>query len=116
MSRLEQKMSAPDFWQDQQGAQKMLQRRKRLEGDLGFLKRLRSQEDDTRVLVRTFVLPGILALRRLSADPLLITETAAAKPLRSSAAAKLCTAPPSAVSTCGHIRRYTPSESGVSSA
>jgi hypothetical protein len=26
MARLEQKMSAPDFWQDQQGAQKMLQR------------------------------------------------------------------------------------------
>jgi len=51
MERLEQKMSAPDFWQDQQGAQKMLQRRKRLEGDLGFLKRLRGQEDDTRVLV-----------------------------------------------------------------
>ena len=51
MARLEQKMSAPDFWQDQQGAQKMLQKRKRLEGDLGFLKRLRAQEDDTRVLV-----------------------------------------------------------------
>ena len=44
-------MSAPEFWQDQQGAQKMLQRRKRLEGDLGFLTRLRGQEDDTRVLV-----------------------------------------------------------------
>src|SRR5712691_1567193 len=51
MGRLEQRMSAPDFWQDQQGAQKMLQRRKRLEGDLDFLKRLRSQEDDTKVLV-----------------------------------------------------------------
>src|SRR2546428_1416697 len=51
MGRLEQRMSAPDFWQDQQGAQKMLQKRKRLEGDLGFLKRLRGQEDDTRVLV-----------------------------------------------------------------
>jgi len=44
-------MSAPDFWQDQAAAQKALQRRKRLEGDLGFLKRLRGQEDDTRVLV-----------------------------------------------------------------
>src|SRR2546428_12171229 len=51
MGRLEQRMSAPDCWQAQQGAQKMLQRRKRLEGDLDFLKRLRSQEDDTRVLV-----------------------------------------------------------------
>jgi peptide chain release factor 2 len=51
MGRLEARMGAPDFWQDQQGAQKMLQRRKRLEGDLDFLKRLRGQEDDTRVLV-----------------------------------------------------------------
>ena len=29
----------------------MLQRRKRVEGDLDLLKRLRAQEDDTRVLV-----------------------------------------------------------------
>ena len=49
MGRLEERMSAPDFWQDPQGAQRMLQRRKRLEGDLEFLKRLRSQEDDARV-------------------------------------------------------------------
>ena len=44
-------MSAPDFWSDPAAAQKALQRRKRLEGDLGYLKRLRGQEDDTRVLV-----------------------------------------------------------------
>jgi peptide chain release factor 2 len=51
MARLEQRMAAEDFWKDQEGAQKILQRRKRLEGDLGLLKRMRTQEDDTRVLV-----------------------------------------------------------------
>jgi peptide chain release factor 2 len=51
MSRLEERMAAEDFWKDQEGAQKVLQRRKRLEGDLDLLKRMRSQEDDTRVLV-----------------------------------------------------------------
>ena len=51
MQRLEQKMGAEDFWKDQETAQRMLQRRKRLEGDLDLLKRLRSQEDDARVLV-----------------------------------------------------------------
>ena len=43
-------MADPDFWKDQQEAQKVQKRRKRIEGDLGLLKRLRSQEDDTRVL------------------------------------------------------------------
>jgi peptide chain release factor 2 len=44
-------MSAPEFWKDQEAAQKVLQRRKRVEGDLGLLKRLKTQEDDARVLV-----------------------------------------------------------------
>jgi peptide chain release factor 2 len=44
-------MAAPEFWKDQAAAQKLLQRRKRVEGDLELLKRLRSQEDDARVLV-----------------------------------------------------------------
>lgn len=44
-------MGAPDFWSDQAAAQKLLQRRKRLEGDRDLLKRLRQGEDDTRVLV-----------------------------------------------------------------
>jgi len=43
-------MAAASFWTDQQAAQKVLQRRKRLEGDLELLKRLRTQEDDARVL------------------------------------------------------------------
>jgi peptide chain release factor 2 len=43
-------MADPDFWKDQAAAQKVLQRRKRVEADLELLKRLRTQEDDTRVL------------------------------------------------------------------
>jgi peptide chain release factor 2 len=44
-------MAATDFWKDQIAAQKVMQRRKRLEGDLDLLKRLRTQEDDASVLV-----------------------------------------------------------------
>jgi peptide chain release factor 2 len=44
-------MSAPEFWKDQEAAQKVLQRRKRVESDLGLLKRLETQEGDARVLV-----------------------------------------------------------------
>jgi peptide chain release factor 2 len=44
-------MSAPAFWSDQPAAQKVLQRRKRIDLDLELLKRLRTQEDDTRVLL-----------------------------------------------------------------
>ena len=44
-------MSAPEFWKDQEAAQKVLQRRKRVESDLGLLKRLATQEGDARVLV-----------------------------------------------------------------
>jgi peptide chain release factor 2 len=44
-------MTSPDFWKDQEAAQKVLQRRKKIENDLALLKQLRSQEDDARVLV-----------------------------------------------------------------
>jgi peptide chain release factor 2 len=44
-------MAQADFWKDQEAAQKVLQRRKRIESDREFLKRLGRQEDDTRVLV-----------------------------------------------------------------
>jgi peptide chain release factor 2 len=40
----------PGFWGDPAAAQKILQRRKRLETDLELLKRLRGQEDDAKVL------------------------------------------------------------------
>ena len=43
-------MSDATFWSDQAAAQKVMQRRKRLESDLEQLKRLRSQEDDAKVL------------------------------------------------------------------
>ena len=43
-------MADPGFWGDQTKAQKVLQRRKRLEADLDLLKRLRTQEDDAQVL------------------------------------------------------------------
>ena len=44
-------MTAPDLWSNQEAAQKLLQRRKRLETDLEFLRKLRSQEDDAKVLL-----------------------------------------------------------------
>ena len=43
-------MADPGFWGDPQAAQKVLQRRKRIEADLDLLKRLRGQEDDAKVL------------------------------------------------------------------
>jgi peptide chain release factor 2 len=51
MDRIEARSGSEDFWKDPEGAQKLLQRRKRLESDLDLLKRLQRQEDDTRVLV-----------------------------------------------------------------
>jgi len=44
-------MGSAEFWKDQPAAQKVLQRRKRIEGDLALLKRLKGQADDARVLV-----------------------------------------------------------------
>ncbi len=43
-------MAAPLFWSNQGPAQKLMQRRKRLEADLEFLKLLRTRQDDLRVL------------------------------------------------------------------
>jgi peptide chain release factor 2 len=51
LEELEKGMEDGDFWKDQPRAQKVLQRRKRVESDLDLLKQLSSQEDDTRVLV-----------------------------------------------------------------
>ncbi|MCG6926700.1 MAG: peptide chain release factor 2 [Acidobacteria bacterium] len=51
LEELEKGMAGADFWKDKAAAQKVLQRRKRVEADLDLLKRLGSQEDDTRVLV-----------------------------------------------------------------
>jgi peptide chain release factor 2 len=43
-------MADPGFWGDQARAQRVLQRRKRLESDLALLKRLNTQADDAQVL------------------------------------------------------------------
>src|SRR5436309_3427425 len=51
MDKIERRSGSEDFWKDPEAAQKLLQRRKRLESDLDLLKRLQAQEDDTRVLV-----------------------------------------------------------------
>ena len=51
MDKIEARSGSEDFWKDPEAAQKLLQRRKRLESDLDLLKRLQRQEDDTRVLV-----------------------------------------------------------------
>jgi peptide chain release factor 2 len=48
-------MSEADFWKDPESAQKVQRRRKRLETDLEFLKKLKTQEDDTRVLEEWYV-------------------------------------------------------------
>jgi peptide chain release factor 2 len=44
-------MADPDFWKDQAAAQNVQRRRKRIETDLDYLKKLKTQEDDARVLV-----------------------------------------------------------------
>ncbi|MGH9886353.1 MAG: peptide chain release factor 2, partial [bacterium] len=41
----------PDVWKDPESAQKIQRRRKRIETDLSYLKNLKTQEDDTKVLV-----------------------------------------------------------------
>ena len=46
LAQLEESMAAADFWKDPEAAQKVLQRRKRIEADLEFLRTLRAQEDD----------------------------------------------------------------------
>jgi len=51
MDKIEARSGSEDFWKEPEAAQKLLQRRKRLESDLDLLKRLQRQEDDTRVLV-----------------------------------------------------------------
>jgi peptide chain release factor 2 len=51
LGRLEDKMSEADFWKDPDSAQKVQRRRKRIETDREFLKKLKTQEDDTKVLV-----------------------------------------------------------------
>src|ERR1017187_6109756 len=51
LTRLEARAAAPDFWKDQADAQKVLQRRRRLEQDLHLVQSLRQRTDDLTVLV-----------------------------------------------------------------
>ena len=50
LNRIEAQASAPDFWNDQQAAQKLLQTRSRLESDIGRQERFESQIADAAVL------------------------------------------------------------------
>ncbi|HXH05512.1 MAG TPA: peptide chain release factor 2 [Vicinamibacterales bacterium] len=50
LARLEQKIAAPDFWNDQQTAQRLLQRRARLEEDRELVRSLARRVDDLAVL------------------------------------------------------------------
>jgi peptide chain release factor 2 len=51
LSTIEQRVSQPDFWKDQAGAQKLLQRRRRLEEDRDLSESLRTRAEDLAVLV-----------------------------------------------------------------
>jgi peptide chain release factor 2 len=51
LARIEMRVSDPDFWKDQASAQKLLQRRRRLEEDRNMSESLRRRVDDLAVLV-----------------------------------------------------------------
>jgi peptide chain release factor 2 len=51
LSRLEDRIGAPDFWKDQAEAQKVLQRRRRLEQDAALVASLKRRSDDLGVLI-----------------------------------------------------------------
>jgi peptide chain release factor 2 len=51
LTRLEARTAAPDFWKDQSEAQKILQRRRRLEQDRDLIVSLRKRSDDLAVLL-----------------------------------------------------------------
>ena len=51
LSSIEQRVAEPDFWKDQASAQKLLQRRRRLEEDRDLSESLRRRADDLAVLV-----------------------------------------------------------------
>ncbi len=51
LAKIEERVSAPDFWKDQAAAQKILQRRRRLEDDRTLSDSLKRKVDDLAVLV-----------------------------------------------------------------
>ena len=51
LAKIEERVAAPDFWKDQANAQKLLQRRRRLEEDVQLSESLKRKLDDLHVLV-----------------------------------------------------------------
>ena len=51
LTELETRIAAPDFWKDQAAAQKILQKRRRLQDDKSLAESLRKQSDDLGVLL-----------------------------------------------------------------
>jgi peptide chain release factor 2 len=51
LAQIEERVASPDFWKDQAAAQKMLQRRRRLEDDRELSASLKRRADDLAVLV-----------------------------------------------------------------
>ena len=51
MKRIEARIAEPDFWKDQAEAQKLLQRRRRLEEEISLAESLRRRSEDLAVLV-----------------------------------------------------------------
>src|SRR5687768_9690343 len=51
LTKIEQRVAEPDFWKDQEAAQKLLQRRRRLEDDLNLSESLKRRVDDLTVLM-----------------------------------------------------------------
>jgi peptide chain release factor 2 len=50
LADIEKHIAAPTFWSDQANAQKVMQRRRRIEGDIALLQSLRRRDDDLGVL------------------------------------------------------------------
>ncbi|MDQ3418550.1 MAG: peptide chain release factor 2 [Acidobacteriota bacterium] len=51
LARIAARIGAPDFWKDQDGAQKVMQRRRRLEDEVELSQQLKTRVDDLAVLV-----------------------------------------------------------------
>ena len=51
LAKIETRVADPDFWKDQEAAQKLLQRRRRLEEDRNLTEALRRRAEDLAVLV-----------------------------------------------------------------
>jgi peptide chain release factor 2 len=51
LTRIESRAAAPDFWKDQAEAQKIMQRRRRLEQDRDLMVSLKKKSEDLAVLV-----------------------------------------------------------------